>query len=107
MPTPKLYVDGASRQRAYRVRQSQARALERVSKGLPCAPSLATVAGERRWQGLLCHAQACLSTTHSEMQGYYESRSDAWQASSRGEALLDRMEAVESLLSDLESLLSG
>ena len=104
MPTPKQYTSDAQRQRAYRERQQQARLLERAEKGLPAAPAIATLPGEQRWQSLLAHAHAALMSVHSEMQTYYDARSDAWQESQRGEALLERMESIETLLVDLDAV---
>jgi hypothetical protein len=104
MPTPKRYSDPAARQRAYRERQAQARLQERCQKGLPATPPLATMPGERRWQTLLEQAQSALSCVQTEMQAYYEDRSEPWQEGERGEALLERLDGVESLLCDLENL---
>jgi hypothetical protein len=104
MPTPKQYTSDAQRQRAYRERQQQARLLERAEKGIPAAPAIATLPGERRWQALLAQAQAALECVHSEMQTYYEARSDAWQESPRGEVLLERMESIETLMVDLDAV---
>ena len=104
MPTPRRYSDPAARQRAYRERQAQARLAERTLKGLPATPLLATIPGERRWQTLLEQARTALSCMHTEMQAYYEDRSETWQEGERGEALLERLDSVEALLSDLEML---
>lgn len=104
MPTPKQYASSAQRQRAYRERQQQARLLERQQKGLPAAPVIATLPGERRWQALLEHAHAALVCAHEEMQAYYDERSEVWQESQRGEALLERIESLESLICDLDSV---
>ena len=104
MPTPKHYSDPAARQRAYRERQVQVRLEERNQKGLPVVPPLATMPGERRWQTLLEQAQSALSCVHTEMQAYYEDRSETWQEGDRGEAMQERLDSVASLLSDLEDL---
>jgi len=104
MPTPQRYSDPAARQRAYRERQAQARLHERKQKGLPATAMLATLPGERRWQTLLEQAQSALLCVHTEMQAYYEDRSETWQEGERGEAMLERLDSVESLLCDLETL---
>jgi hypothetical protein len=102
MPTPKQYASAAQRQQAYRQRQQQARLVERQQKGLPAAPAIATLPGERRWQALLASAQAALACVHSEMQDYYDERSDAWQESQRAEDLLERIDAIEAIMADLD-----
>src|SRR5437870_8115676 len=104
MPTPKQYASPAQRQQAYRQRQQQARLLERQEKGLPALPAIASLPGQRRWQALLAQAHAALVCVHSEMQTYYDQRSDAWQESLRGEALLERIESIETLMADLDAV---
>lgn len=84
--------------------QQQARLLERQEKGLPAVPAIATLPGEQGWQALLAHAHASLASVHSEMQTYYDARSDAWQEGQRGEALLERMESIETLMVDLDAV---
>ena len=105
MPAVKQYASSAQRQRAYRERQQQARLLERKQKGLPAAPAIATLPGEKRWRALLENAHAALVCAHEEMQAYYDERSEVWQESQRGETLLERIEILESLIGDLESAL--
>jgi len=104
MPTPKQYATAAQRQRAYRERQQQARLRERQEKGLPASPAIATLPGERRWQALLASAHAALACVQEEMQTYYDERSDVWQESQRGEALLERIESIEALIADLDAV---
>ena len=104
MPTPKQYASSAQRQQAYRARQKQSRLLERQEKGLPAVPAIASFPGERRWQALLAHAHAALVCVHSEMQTYYEQRSDAWQESQRAETLLERIESIETLMADIDAV---
>ena len=103
MPTPKRYADAAARQRAYRQRQAQSRLVERRQKELPALPAIATQPGERRWQALVELAQSSLSSVHSEMQSYYEERSEVWQEGERGESFLERIDTLEALLSELDS----
>ena len=105
MPTAQLYTTAADRQRAYRQRQAQAQRQQQQAKGLPAAPAIATMPGETRWRALHQHAATALNTLHTEMQDYYEARSEAWQESQRGEAFLERLEALESLLDELDSCL--
>ena len=104
MPTPRHYADAAARQRAYRERQQQARADERLLKGLPAAPGLATIPSEPRWQALLACAVSALETAVSEMQPYHAARSAVWQESERGEAWLERIDHLENLVNSLQEL---
>ena len=83
MAQQRHYPDNAAKQRAYRVRQAQARCTEQEAKGLPAAPSLPTLPSRARWQALLTHARLCLERARDEMQSYYDDRSEAWQGRAR------------------------
>lgn len=104
MPTPKQYASPALRQQAYRERQKQARLTERQEKGLPPTPAIATLPGERRWQALLTQANAALTCVQAEMQAYYDARSEVWQESERAEIFSQRLEALETLITDLDAV---
>ena len=104
MPQPRKYESAAERQRAYLARKEQARCQQLQSKGLPALPIIATMPGERRWKGLLGSARITLQTLHEEMQAYQEQRSEAWQESEKGQAMAERIEALEVLIADLEDL---
>ena len=104
MPTPKQYSDGPARQRAYRQRQKQARNQEQAAKGLPAAPSLSTLPSQHRWQALHAQALAALTMLQTEMQNYYEARSESWQQSERGDNFAERIAAYEALIAELETL---
>jgi hypothetical protein len=104
MPTPKQYTTSADRQRAYRQRQAQARHQLHVH-GLPAAPAIATMPSEARWRAMHQQALAALTTLHTEMQDYHDARSEAWQESERGEAFIERQEALESVLDELAACL--
>lgn len=107
MPQPRRYADHAARQRAYRTRQEQARLAEQQAKGLPPAPALSALPSRARWQALITRAHLALETARDEMQGYADERSDAWQLSARAEALTDQIEALSTVLDDLETLAAG
>jgi hypothetical protein len=103
MPTPKQYATSAERQRAYRQRQAQALHQHLKGKGLPASASLATLPSQARWRALHQQATTALHTLHTEMQDYYQARSEVWQESERGETFLERQEALESLLEELDA----
>jgi hypothetical protein len=94
MPTPRQYVSQAERQAAYRRRLAAARSQELAAKRVPPLPAVATIPGYSRWEALTRSAALLLETVQAEMQEYYEQRSDPWQGSERGEAFLERLEAV-------------
>ena len=104
MPTPKQYDSPAARQKAYRQRTQQARTQEQEAKGLPPAPPIPTMPSLARWKALHDQARAALDTMQSEMQGYYDERSEAWQEGEKGEAfqeVLDRVEEAKTAVEDL------
>lgn len=104
MPTPRKHPTGAARQAAYRARQAAARDRERTAKGLPAAPPIPTMPSEARWRALIEQARTALETARNEMEGYVDERSEAWQEGERGEAMRERIDALDSVLSDIEEL---
>jgi hypothetical protein len=101
MPQPRHHADNAAKQRAYRVRQAEARRNEEQAKGLPPAPPLPTLPSQARWQALLARARCALETTRDEMQAYYDARSDTWQQGERAATLLEQIESLEQALDAL------
>ena len=101
MPQPRHHADNATKQRAYRARQADARRSEQEAKGLPPAPPVPTLPSRARWQALLTHARLALETTRDEMQSYYDARSETWQEGDRAAALLEQIENLEQALEAL------
>lgn len=104
MPTPRKYADPAERQAAYRRRRSERDRAEKEVKGLPPLPAIATLPGDRRWQAMIRQAIWLLETTHSEMEAYYDERSETWQESEKGEDFMERMAGVENAQIAVEEL---
>lgn len=105
MPQPKLYASAAQRQAAYRSRREQARRLALDAKGLPSLPVIATLPGWARWNASFTAAQELIGGSLSEMQGYFDDRSESWQESERGEEHQERMAAVEAVLDAVGDLI--
>jgi len=106
MPQPKIHVSAAARQAAYRSRCERARHAALTAKGLPSLPAIATLPGARRWNASLIAAQELIACTLSEMQSYFEDRSDSWQESDRGEEHRERIASVEAVLDALGDLVT-
>ena len=104
MPTPRQYSSQAEKQAAYRQRQAEARKVEQQAKGLPPLPAVPTLPGDKRWKAIQEQARVLLQTMAEEMQGYYDERSEAWQESDKGDAMQERLDALESLITDLDAL---
>jgi len=104
MPQQRRYEDNATKQRAYRMRQAQARRAEQQAKGLPPAPPLPTLPSRARWQALLTQGRLALETARDEMQVYYEDRSEAWQQGERAATLAEQIALLEVVLTELEAL---
>jgi len=96
MPTPRKYATNAARQAAYRTRCTAAPAAP-----LPASPSRP---GTRRWAVMIGQAQELLTGVAGEMAIYGDAHSDAWQNSERGEAFLERVEALEEIRDLLRDL---
>lgn len=104
MPQERKYASGRERQAAYRARQRGAHQELLGTKGTPALPAIPTIPGYRRWQASLSAALVMLGTVHREMQVYYEDRSERWQDSERGEAFLERTDALEEIIDSLETI---
>ena len=97
MPQARKYANPAQRQAAYRARQETARQLQLAARSLPVLPAISTMPGVPRWRAALRNAQDILSMVAAEMASYFDDRSELWQESDRGEAHLERQEAIEAL----------
>ena len=106
MPTPRRYVNPAQRQAAYRQRTALARRQEQEAQGLPPLPAVATLPGHPRWQALGRQALQLLETMQTEMQAYYEQRSEPWQDSERGEVFQERLQALQEAYEGVADLIS-
>jgi len=104
MPEVMKHQTNAQRQAAYRQRSKRAREQQLAQRGLPPLPAISTMPGEARWMRSFQHAAMLVETTVSEMEQYYDERSEAWQESERGEAFAERLRAVQELLDGLEEL---
>ncbi len=89
----------AEKQRAYRDRLKQ-----RAAGELPAAPILTNIPPERRWKVLHEQGRNALQTMLDEMEAYRDERSDTWQESERGASFQERMEALESIIAELDEL---
>jgi hypothetical protein len=89
----------ADKQRAYRERLKQ-----RAAGQLPAAPILTNIPPERRWKALQEQARTALQTMLDEMEAYRDERSEAWQESERGEPFNERIDALESIIGELDEL---
>lgn len=102
MPLAKRYASDAARQAAYRERQAEARRLELKRKGLPDLPPIPTIPGSSRWGKMLCEATALVRMVVEEREAYYDERSEAWQASDKGEAFVEGTDAIRGIVEALE-----
>jgi hypothetical protein len=106
MPTPPKHASSAERQKAYRLRTSEARLQELRIKGLPTMPSLPAMPGTRRWTAMRKQAQALLLSMISEMETYRDGRSDNWQTSEKADALEEIVAQAQEVCDLLEALKS-
>ena len=95
MPQPAKHSDHAARQAQYRARQAEARQVELTGKGLPPLPAISSFPGWPRWNASFRAAQELIARNLSEMQDYYDDRSESWQESERGEDHQERIAAAE------------
>lgn len=104
MPRPKIYASAAERQAAFRLRREQSRQAELAAKGLPALPAIPSMPGWPRWNAAFARAQQLMTETLSEMQDYFDARSESWQEGERGEDYQDKITSVEAVLDALSDL---
>jgi len=95
MPAHRRYASNADKQAAYRQRCKAQ--VESESAGPP-------IPGYRRWEAMRRQALHLLEQVASEMEIYYDERSDAWQNSERAEAFTEVMESVAETAAALRDL---
>jgi hypothetical protein len=105
MPQPKKHTSAAARQASYRLRCEQARQAALAAKGLPMLPAIAALPGSSRWNASFAAAKELIASTLSEMQDYFDERSESWQESERGDNHQERMASVDEVLDALSGLL--
>jgi hypothetical protein len=94
MPTPRKYANAAEKQAAYRHRLNA----QTQSKTTPPAP------GYKRWNAMRSQSLCILELAITEMETYYDQRSDAWQESERGEALTEMTESMAEIAAVMREL---
>jgi len=104
MPTPKMHVDSAARQRAYRKRRAADRKAELLAKGLPATAPIPTMPSLARWRALALQARALVEIMQDEMKAYADERSETWQESENGESFRERLERIEEARDALEGI---
>ncbi|MDQ2997092.1 MAG: hypothetical protein M3R61_08565 [Chloroflexota bacterium] len=105
MPQPKKYASHADRQTAYRRRCEQAREVEIAGKGLPRLPAISTLPGWPRWNATFRMAHDLIAGAVTELQEYFDGRSESWQESERGEEHQERTASAEAALEALDPLI--
>jgi hypothetical protein len=105
MPQERKHNTDAARQRAYRARREQARQIALTQKGLPALPAIATVPGWPRWNASFTAAHALIADSLTQMQDYFDDRSQTWQESERGAEHQERIASVEAALDAVGELI--
>jgi hypothetical protein len=106
MPQPKIHASAAERQAAFRARREQARQIEIAAKGLPPLPVIPSIPGWPRWNARFRMAHELLDGAVSEMQEYFDDRSETWRESERGEEHQERTASAEAVRDALDELIS-
>jgi len=105
MPQQRKHNTNAARQQAYRARCEQARHHSLAAKGLPSLPVIASLPGWARWSAAFTAAHTLIANSLSEMQDYFDERSESWQESERGEDHQERIASAEAALDVLSELI--
>lgn len=104
MSQKRIYPSHAARQAAYRARRECARQAALEAKGLPPLPAIATVPAWPRWRSTFAAATQLLTNSLTEMQDYFDLRSQSWQESDRGEKHQEQIALLEAALEALGEL---
>ena len=94
MPQRKIHASHAHRQAAYHRRCQEARRKQLQEKGLPALPALPAMPGTARWKQAIDNATELLSIVGTEMETYFDDRSEQWQEGDRGQAFRERLDAL-------------
>ena len=101
MASPKKYPSAAAKQAAYRQRCKVQRQAELASNGIFAIPP---TPGHRRWNAMKRQAANLIEQVASEMETYYDQKSENWQDSERGEVFADAMESIAEIVDALREL---
>ena len=104
MPQIKKYQSNAQRQAAYRNRWTKEPLNLFAAQELPSSTATPRPPGERQWSQRMKQAGLILENISEEMRSHYQSRSERWQESERGEAFDERIQAVEELRESLQEI---
>jgi len=104
MAQQRLYASRAERQAAYRRRREEALASQWGQQHLPGLPVLQSIPGTVRWKAALASARDTLQMVHTEMQQYFDERTERWQQSERAEAMETQIQALEDLIAGLDEV---
>lgn len=94
----------AERQKAFRERLRQRLAAVDTPATLPDKPIIGAMPANKRWAAMLDQAKAILTTRRDEMQEYFDDRTETWQEGDKGAAFQERLDAMESVLDELDGL---
>jgi hypothetical protein len=98
MPTPRKHANHAQRQRAYIERQKAAQLAALADKNTPAGAAIPTMPSTARWRALAKQAQTILKALHSEMEDYWDERSEEWQESEKADAFQEEIDRVAEAL---------
>ena len=104
MPQPKKHTSAAARQAAYRLRCEQARQAALAAKGLPMLPAIAALPGSSRWNASFAAAKELIASTLSEMQDYFDERTEKWQEGDNGGECQEKIDSTQILLDAFSEL---
>ena len=77
---------------------------EQAVKGLPGASQIASMPSSRRWCAQIELARAAVTIVYDELVVYYSDRSDDLQESDKGADFQERVESIEELLQQFDTL---
>ena len=104
MPQVRKYESRAEQQATYRQRRIIAEQAALSQRNLPPLPAILSMSGPANWNAMLFLAHQLVFGAAAEMQDYHVDRSEQWRESSRAEEMLDKIDSLNEIADELQSL---
>jgi adenosyl cobinamide kinase/adenosyl cobinamide phosphate guanylyltransferase len=67
-------------------------------------PAISSLPGIARWSAQKIPVCSTLEDMRDQMQDYFDDRTERWQESDRGQAMIQRLEEIEEIIALVDSL---
>lgn len=99
--------NSAQRQATYRRRRREMVDEILTMRGLPSIPAVSTIPGWPRWKEAMTRIAAQIENIETEMQEYYDARSERWQESDAADRFYERLGELRVILESAQAWPEG